>query len=114
MEDCSDGDLEAFFNAQSQGKRQILVTKEDLVTGIEIEMVLLHELHDIDDRATHFRAKTILRTAFLNHVAHPALLQKYQVPILQVRVSFSNLVSFFLFYFDNQEAFLSLRQYSQR
>ncbi|XP_059097808.1 uncharacterized protein LOC131892086 [Tigriopus californicus] len=82
-EDCSDADLDKFWDATNHEESQILVTKEDLVEGIESQMVLFHELHDVDDGSTHFRAKAILRTGFLNQIAHPALHRKYQVPILK-------------------------------
>ncbi|TRY80102.1 hypothetical protein TCAL_13939, partial [Tigriopus californicus] len=78
---CTDEELEAFFDASNQD-RLILVAPEHVSDGIEVEMVLVPEIHDVAD-TTRYRAKTKLKTAYLNSSAHVELLQQNPTPLFK-------------------------------
>ncbi|XP_059098013.1 uncharacterized protein LOC131892242 [Tigriopus californicus] len=84
VDNCSDADLEQFFDAPNQEKRQILVTFENFVEGLEAEMVLFPEFHDFQADSTLFRARTKLRTGAMQEFTHPALQKQHSVPRTKV------------------------------
>eukprot|EP00094_Tigriopus_californicus_P010307 TCALIF_09942-PA protein Name:"Protein of unknown function" AED:0.18 eAED:0.18 QI:68/1/0/1/1/0.5/2/0/125 len=79
VENCTDADLEDFFNAPKLKDQQILVTLEGCVNGFEAEMVLFTEFHDFGSKYVMYRAKTKLQTTTLKKCAHPTLHEQYPV-----------------------------------
>lgn len=85
---CSDDELKKFFDTQKNHQRQILITTEASVDGLEAEMVLFEEIHHVKIKSSYFRAKTKLATTFLSHDVHPAIKKQFTgVPNWQVKHS---------------------------
>ncbi|XP_059097554.1 uncharacterized protein LOC131891886 isoform X1 [Tigriopus californicus] len=91
VENCTDADLEDFFNAPKLKDQQILVTLEGCVNGFEAEMVLFTEFHDFGSKYVMYRAKTKLQTTTLKKCAHPTLHEQYPVEEQEVKIPAPNL-----------------------